>query len=624
MPFPGHPSQAGREPGTPWTLPLVTLAVAALCGALGTPQARADAGVRLWDTGSSLGNPSTQPDRSGWKLVPSDLLTLEKDPPKASSDPGYYGREYSFHGDAVVQTPRVIAVFQPSLGRVLLYPGDFAAGRVVDYAPEPPPGAAPGSARLELQRNAGDEVILGMAYAAGARGGDGESGTRFSFDRSEIVEIHPPATAKHLRLVSPIEYGVVPGFIGDDLVLTPREPGASTPLNLPSEHVFVGLLSGGQRELVVTWSNPGRGIRLQPGDASASPTARGFTALDLDAGGGSVFVAALTAPGLWHRQTLVATNLEADVRLPWTRPFPARWKTQLTEGDVRTTFTFREGRGQIWRGVPGSYSYPAWFEGDAAFLHPSKKVPPRGEAVIYHLEGQETPVGVTTPADIVKATLGRTMAGAILDPTGRKLRTHHRRGGEGVRRACTCGCTEAIQDVFEAGQEVDRRDYIQSALDDMIYFVARHVERIGEYQQFASEMVGHLDAAAKSSPALTSYIDPLREIVSRIPQECTLQSDHMKSPQHADELARRTLALTSRREPGNVKAYMQLLKEWRDMGGAQDYVVALCHQVTRKLHQEAGSTAIGDSAAAVLGTEIRQRCRGILRNPDGYEIWDEY
>jgi hypothetical protein len=109
---------------------------------------------------------------------------------------------------------------------------------------------------------------------------------------------------------------------------------------------------------------------------------------------------------------------------------------------------------------------------------------------------------VQTPADVLKATLGRQTSDGILDIAGRKLRTHHRRGAAGVRRACTCGCTEAIQAVFEAHQETDRIEYVDGAVDDMVYFVRRHVERIDEYRAFAAGVMELVNQARKSSPEL--------------------------------------------------------------------------------------------------------------------------
>ncbi len=282
------------------------------------------------------------------------------------------------------------------------------------------------------------------------------------------------------------------------------------------------------------------------------------------------------------------TYLEKDVAIQWTKPFPAKWKTQLTEAGVKTTFTFKEDKEDIWRGVPGSYTYPVWFNGDAATFHLSKKVPPRGESFIYFLEPQDTPLSVSTPVDILKETLGRAASESILDPDGRQLSTHHRRGGDGVRRACTCGCTEAIQKVFEAQEEVAKNDYVAGAVDDMIYFVHRHVERINQYRTFVAELIQLLEASKTSEPDLKPYLDNLEQIAGQIPKEYSVQEENMKSFDYADNLAKQTIALTSKKDPNNLQSYLELGNAWRGMGGAQDYVLAQCHAITRKLCQEAG------------------------------------
>jgi hypothetical protein len=333
---------------------------------------------------------------------------------------------------------------------------------------------------------------------------------------------------------------------------------------------------------------------------------------------------ALTAPGVWHREELNSSFLEQDKTSQWKRPFTAKWQTQLSEGPVRTTFALRETKGEIWRGVPGSYNYPVWFQGDNAVFHLSKKVPPKGEALIYFLEGQNTPATISTPVDILKETLGRAMSEPILDVAGRKLRTHHRRCESDIHRACTCGYTEAIQAVFEAGQEVSKKAYIDEALTDMMYFVRLHLDRIDEYRKFADETAKLLRAKAESAPELKPYLESLESIAQQIPQEYEVQKENMKSLAHAGELAKKTAALSARKDPGNLAAFMELLKLWRGMGGAQDYVVAQCHGITRKLFQEAGQGALTTPGAMEVAREVRARCRQTLRNPDGYEIWPNY
>jgi hypothetical protein len=585
----------------------------------------------LWDTLLPVGDRLKSDDRSGWKAVPNDLLRLEKDPLKASSDPGYYGRDYSFAGDAVVETPGLTAVFGSAKGRVTLYSkpdssgkdkgsgaADWIGSKVVEVSPIRAENESSTISHVEVLRNADDEIVLKVCFSPP---GSPQVTGIFSFDRTGIVEVRPAEQMKHVRLASSIAYGVVPSFVGDDLIYDASERPATNVLSLPAENLFLGLLPGESTELVVTWPKGKQRVNVRFGEENGKPM---IQSIDLDNDAQSFYLAALTAPGIWHKETLTPDYLEKDVRIRWKRPFPARWKTQLYEEDLKTTFVFREFRGEIWRGVAGSYEYPAWFSGEDAFYHFSKKVPPKGESLIYCLEGRDTPLTVSTPADILKQTLGRQASEPILDVAGRKLRTHHRRGAAGVRRACTCGCTEAIQAVFEAGEGVSRKDDIQGALDDMIYFVHRHVERINEYQQLADELLKTLQERRQSSLELKPFLDSLEEIARQIPQECEVQKENMKTFGYADDLSRKTIALTARKDPSNVKAYMELLKAWREMGGAQDYVVAKCHTITRNLCQTAGYGCAALPGAVSLAEEIRARCRQTLRNPDGYEIWADY
>ena len=617
-----RPERSIRKGG--WLSPRTTVvALLVSVAGLAIRQSHAATNVVLWDAGAPLTAKSEIANRTGWKAVPSELFVLEADPPKAASDPGYYGREYSFKGDAVVENHSLAAVFSSAKGRVEIYSKMDSqknfGNRILEFVPLQSKGHSGKISRCEILRNAADEVIIEVFFA-----GDGlpDTSAVFYFGKTDTVEIKPGSKMKGVSLLAPLEYAVLPGFVGDDLIFSAAEHGSADTLSLPSENVFLGLLKGGDSELVMTWPKGKQQLNLRL--ASDAQGTRAIESIDFDNEGQSFYVTALSAPGIWHREELKPAYLEKDVALNWKRPFPAKWKTELSEAGLKTTFTFREFKGTVWRGVPGSYNYPAWFDGETAFFHLSKKVPPKGESLIYFLEGQDTPLSVSTPADIIKATLGRQLSDSILDPTGRKLRTHHRRGGDGVHRACTCGCTEAIQAVFEARQEFEKQDYVKEALGDMKFFVDCHVERIDEYQRFAADMIQFLKTKAAASPELKSYLDNLEQVVQQIPQEYNVQKENMKSPEHMAELTRKTVALTSSKATNNLPAYMDLLKAWRAMGGAQDYVVAQCHMITRKLFQEAGYRCANDAKAVVVAQEVRARCRQVLRNPDGYEIWAEY
>ncbi len=624
--------QNAKRKGAPVSKSRSLVWLTILVGATTFQRAAAAANLVVWDTGSRFADTIELENRAGWKAVPAELFVFEADPSKAASDPGYYGREYSFKGDAVVENHSLTAVFCSTKGRVIIYskadvtspsgasPGTASLGqKLLEFAPLPT-SAQPGKiSRCEILRNAADELALTVSFSAE---GSMNASAMFSFGKDAVVEIKPSEQMKGIRLLSPIEYGIVPGFIGDDLIFGPTDYPSVDTLWLPVENMFVGLLRGEGQELVMTWSKGKQRLKLR---LDSDPQGRRvIESVDFDNDGQSIYLAALSAPGLWHREELKPTYLEKDVALTWKKPFAAKWKTQLTEADVRTTFAFRESKGQIWRGVPGSYNYPVWFDGENASYHLSKKVPPKGESIVYFLEGQDTPLCVSTPVDIMKATLGRKLCESILDVAGRKLRTHHRRGGDGVHRACTCGCTEVIQAVFEAGQEVTKKPDVKEALGDMNFFVACHVERIDEYRRFADDMLEFLRANGIAAPELKPFLESMEQIAQQIPQEYSVQKENMKSPEHASELTRQTMALTVSKGTNNLPAYMELLKAWRAMGGAQDYLVAQCHTITRKLFQEAGYGCVNEAKAVDVAHEIRARCRQVLRNPDGYEIWADY
>ncbi len=601
-----------------WKIILISLLV--INPEMSTAQGKQQtANTILWDTQSPFFNIVDIRDKTGWKVIPADLLTLELNPSAAISDPGYYGREYSFEGDAVVENEHLTAVFWSEKGKVIIYSKTDPGKKKLEFIPLRLKGKPAGISRCSILHNTPDEAALEVSFSV--RGSKNNLSAIFSFDQTGIVGIKPADNMKGISLLGPIEYAVLPDFIGDDLVYDPEKYPSSTTLHVPSENLFLGLLKGQNSMLVVTWPEGKQRMRLVLDNTKDD---RLIESVDFDNDGRSIYLALLDAPGIWHREELQPSYLEKDVVIDWKRPFPAKWITQLYEADVKTTFTFKESKESIWRGVIGRYNYPVWFDGEKTFYRLGKKVPPKGYSLVYCLERQGTPVSVSTPVDIMKAALGRQTCDAILDISGRKLRTHHRRAGEGVRRAATCGCTEAIQAVFDAGQEVNKKVYVAGAVDDMVYFVRRHVERINEYQDFAGDMMEYLNMAGQSSADLKPFIDNMKTIVQEIPREYIRQKENMKDLEYAAELAEKTKALTQSKSPQNLPAYNDLSEKWRAMGGAQDYVIAKCHSLTRKLSQEAGYNCVNQPRAVEIARRIRERCRKCLRNPDGYEIWQNY
>jgi len=574
--------------------------------------------VILWDTQSPFVNTVNIRNKADWKFLPANLLMLELNPSAAVSDPGYYGREYSFKGDAVVENEHLIAAFFSRKGKLVIYSKTDPVKKKIEFVPLQLKGKPASISRCSILYHTRDQIALEVSFS-GEKPEEAFTAV-FSFDQTQIIEIKPSKNVKGISLLSPIEYGVLPDFIGDDLIYDPKQYISEKTLHIPSENLFLGLLRGQDNMLVVTWPRGRQKMRL----VLDNKQDRLIESVELDNDGKSIYLALLDAPGIWHREDLKPSYLERDIVVDWERPFSAKWITQLYEADVKTTFTFKESKETIWRGVTGRYNYPVWFDGEKTYYRLGKKIPPKEYSLVYCLERNGTPVSISTPVDIMKATLGRQTCDAILDLSGRRLRTHHRRGAAGVRRAATCGCTEAIQAVFDAGREVERKDYVAGAVDDMVYFVERHVERIKEYQDFADSMIKYLNQAEKSNVRLKPFIDQMKAIVQQIPIGYARQKENMKSLEYAAELARKTKALTKKKSPKNLPAYKDLSEKWRAMGGAQDSVLGQCHTITRKLFQQAGYACVDNPQAVELARRIRRQCRQCLRNPDGYEIWPNY
>ena len=578
------------------------------------------ANTLIWDTQSPFVNKVDLRDRTNWKIVPADLLTLETNPSAAISDPSYYGREYSFRGDAVIENEHLTAVFLSTKGSVVIYSRADLSNKRIEFIPLQLKAKHASITYSRILQNTGDNAALEVSFSAEET--EDNYSAIFSFDKKQIVEIKPAENMKGISLLSPIEYGVVPSFIGDDLIFNPREYPSITTLHIPSDNLFLGLLKGQNNMLVVTWPRGKQLMRLVLDNKERKR--RLIESVDFDNDGKSIYLTLLHAPGIWHKEELKPSYLEKDVAVNWERPFPAKWKTQLLEAGVKTTYKFRESKNKIWRAITGNYTYPVWFEGESTFYRLGKKIPPKGESIIYFLERKGTPASVSAPVDIMKETLGRQACDAILDLPGRKLRSHHRRPSLGIPGVATCACTAAIEVVFKAGQEVEKKDYVTATVDDMVYFVTRHVERIGEYQDFAREMMSFLNLKSKSHPDLKQFLDSIETITQQIPREHNRQKENIKTLEYVAELARKTKALTQKKNPQNLPTFSGLSEKWRAMGGAQDELIAKFHSITRKLFQEAGYSCVNQPRALEIAREVRRRCRKCLRNPDGYEICADY
>src|SRR5207253_6080577 len=131
--------------------------------------------------------------------------------------------------------------------------------RIAEFVPLPTKNKQATISRVSVLRNADDEVVLEAFFASK---GAPDLSAVFAFGKTEIVEIKPSDSMKGISLLSSIEYGIVPSFVGDDLIFAPTEYTSENALCVTSENLFLGLLSGENHELVVTWPKARQQMKL--------------------------------------------------------------------------------------------------------------------------------------------------------------------------------------------------------------------------------------------------------------------------------------------------------------------------------------------------------------------------
>ena len=521
------------------------------------------------------------------------------------------GGERLAREDIIVEDGDLRVVVSARTGRATVHTlSDGVMRAEIDPAPQE---GRPRDTRVVDAKASGPIVVAVVRKESGATE---DTRAVYSFGQNGIIEI-----GRHTGVVinGPIDHAIIPTFVGGDLVFSPTRHPSAEVLHLPVEKMLVGLLRGGDGLLVVTRAQR-NGTPSPLLRKSAGPDGP-FGSLEFQDGDGNITLAFPNAPGIWHREALGPSFLERDVTIDWQRPFPANWKTQLLEDGVSTTYTFRSARKKrFWRGGVGTYTYPVWFDGEQAVYRLGKKIPPKGESLIYFTErSEDTPDSVLAAADLVRIALGDQAHRDFLDREGRE-RTRDGRPDHCVGTA-TCGVTDKLKPIFEEGKEVERRDYIESGIEDMIYHLGVLTRRVHRYRDFARDMLAYLETAKQEKPGLKSFIEEMVQATGEFTEAYHAQKENIKTLEFAEELGKETAALTRDRRPGNLAAFLKLKGKWTGMGGALEGMVRRLHTVGRDLSQRAGCGCVEQPEAVELAREIRRRVTRHLRNPIGYEMW---
>ena len=553
--------------------------------------------LRVWDTMSPLADRIDIRNTDGWTAV------------FPVAEGGYTPR-----GDLVIQNRYLAAVISAKQNRVVYYSLPSGTQRI-SLMPLGLKSATQDVVSLKVVGGPDDRAVVHVGFAGAGR----NSSVVLSFDKTPVVTADPSGGIQGFNLKSSIEYVVAPSFVGDDLLIDARRFGPDETPRITTDNMLVGLLAGGDGMLVAAWAEGTRAVTpILTVDRAKSSV---FRSVQIESGVDPFHFAVLDAPDIWHREKLEPSYLEKDVVSDWERPFDARWKTQLSEDKVKTTYRFGSARRKrFWRGGVGTYTYPVWTHGDSTFYRLGKKVPPKAESVVYYLERTgDTPDSVLAPADIAKQVLSTKAYDALLDFSGRK-KTQDGRPDHCVGTA-TCGVTDKFKPIFEAGNETDEMETIEGGIEDMVYHLNVLTERVHVYQGFAHETLAYLTALKRTGAAPSPYTEEMEAITLEFIAAYGAQKENIRDLAYARELGRETHTLAEEKGPDNLAAFLKLKGRWTGMGGALEGLNRKLNTIARKLHQQAGYASATRPETIGLALELRRRVRELLRNPNGYEIW---
>ncbi len=588
-------SMEGLHP--PRSAAIVGLTIGLMLGSVAVGATGSARGVSVWLPKETLPAKMGLVKTQEWRAVPLDDLPR------------------SVRGNPVMASETVLASFEAETGAVGLYSrvGDRLQKRGVAVLE---PTCRPATYRLVP----GDaRTGPGVEIHAPSRKGSAQTKPACTvyLNQAGIFEFRPGRSARLTIKDSQLAYGIVPSYVGVDLVFDPRDHVDADRLHVPSMNLFVGLVAGGDCMMVATWPAGDQSTKLGLTTEGARRTIGRFT---IDPSGGSVYLSYLTCPGIWHAEELKDTHLERDTEIGWKRPFDARWIGRFFIGPERIhyPFYFRHGKKKVWgRCIRGWYHYPLWFEKDKTTIHFEKKFPPEGELLIYHLERQSAPApdstGVLSPVAVMRRALGADVADKLLDLDGIEPRAVLEHGN------AVCAMTDQLTQIFKAGQEVKERSKVTRLADDVATFITRIRERAYEFDEFARRLKAFLKAQTLTDPTFSR--EAFAVIIRRITEIERLLKGAM--PRVSLEEVRgwtdQIKALSSEVREGNKEKCIALGFKCRSIASTQDDLVRGLSIRAIGIMEAAARAGVVSPERVKLAERIIVDARRVLRHPTCWE-----
>jgi hypothetical protein len=458
------------------------------------------------------------------------------------------------------------------------------------------------------------------------------AGMRIELKKGQtFAEMTPLGSTTGLRLHTASRFVILPDFFADDMVVDAEElPMAKA--ELPSENFLLHTTPKDDALVMAVWDVRGDDVEIT---VAKGDQGKCIESSEIRFGPkGKIWVAALTAPGVWHEHDVKKDDAGKIVKLDWAPPFPAQWRldwrredgltdswemiAQRSDGNfvknwVTGPSTVPANR-KRWTTVLGSFLYPCWIDqkGDS-FIQPLAK-PGRwvGPAVIYPLgRSGGTPLTTFTVLDIVRNTLGVGPCEYILDLESQQS---HYKG------KATCANRDYLNPIYEHGEQKKRRDDILRSLDEVMVFI-RHIRgRIQTYMDFGHNLLKYLAGQKQAHPELAARIGELETLTKAIDELVARRRNEIKTPDEAQAIVddfRKTML--DYEGPDAFDRCKKFTAAIVVIGGGQDELAGETRMAVKWVRQRAGLLMALDPQMAEIAKEIRTRTQEVLRSPAGHE-----
>lgn len=579
-------------------------------------QATAEVAVRLFDSGRAAPvalSGDALAKHAGWIEIPEDQVT------------------HKFTGDTVILNDKVALVLRRAARGAELY----------SLFPQPPvmrallaPVAGTNTAALSsctiVENNPG-AVAVDVAFTVS---GNPVLTLRYELKLGQpVIQTANHGGATGLRAEAPCRFVVMPDFFADDIVADATElPVAEA--ELPSDNIVLHLLPDHAAMLMTVVKSSDEDIRIALAGEGENRTIRSS---EIRYGkDGKIWVGVLAHPAIWHMKEVTSAEAGQVVRLDWTAPFPAQWRTdwRRQEGLTESWEMLNERPdGQFaryglyggpetipadrkrWTTVLGEFKYPCWLDKTGQswwqpLKHPTLRL--EGPAVIYPINrAPATPLDEFTVVDILRNTLGIGPCEYVLDVEGQQSQYKGR---------ATCAVRDALNPIYRQNMQKKQRAEIEKILQDLMVFI-RHIRgRIESYVAFGHDTLGYLAEQKKAHPELADHLADLETIARSIDARFVARKDEIKTPDDAAAMVEEFRKTVLDYEGDDALAKCKRFTEaWVRIGGNQDELAGECRWAAKMLRQKAGLMMAADPRLADIAKEIRRRSQVVLRNPAAHE-----